>query len=157
MADPLTLGLMAASTALSAVSSIGGGIAAGKAAKIEAREMERQAIARQAEGSHRAAEEHRQKRLALSRAMAVGAASGAGRDFQLEGEIEGEGEYRGLLAMFEGENEAQSLRRSAQIRRAEGSAARRAGFIGAFGELVGGAANFAGSKPGRSFLKKYGG
>lgn len=156
MADPLTIGLMAAGTVLSTVGQISAGRAADSAAKFEARQMEQQAKAEQARASALAAEEHRQKRIALSRAQAVGAASGGGRDFRLEGDLEREGTYRAMTALWEGEERASGRRMQAAATRAEGKAARRAGFISGVSTLIGGAGRAMGSNAGQSLLEKYG-
>lgn len=157
MADPLTVGLMAAGTAISTIGTIGSGIAAGKAADYEADQMERQAKAERARGSRVAAEESRQRRLALSRARAVGAASGAGRAARVEGELEKEGRYRELTAVWEGSERSAGRRAQAAARRAEGRTARRAGFVRGVGTLASGLGNTMNSNAGQSLLEKYGG
>lgn len=148
--------LMAVGTAVSAIGTIGAGIAKNKAAKFEAAQMDRQAKVERATASAAAAEEHRQKRIALSRAQLVGAASGGGRAFDLEGDIEQEGQYRALTALFEGDERAAGRRMQASARRYEGKAAKRAGFISGFGSFARGASGMIGSSAGSSLLEKYG-
>lgn len=149
MAGPLTVGLKAAGSLISAGGTIASGIAQNKAAKFEAKQMERQGKAEMARGSRVAAEEARQKRIALSRAQALGAASGAGRASRLEGELEREGAYRSLTAVWEGEERAAGRFAQAKARRFEGKQAKAAGFVRGLGTLASGLGEM-------SLLRKYG-
>ncbi len=89
----------------------------------------------------------RTKRLLQSRLRARAAASGTGGPGieTLEAELEGEGEYRALLALFEGEERAANIRFGAKVRRFAGERARIAGTLraraartAAFGTLLAG-------------------
>ncbi|WP_016745739.1 hypothetical protein [Rhizorhabdus wittichii] len=126
---------------LQAGGSIFGGIAANKAAKAEARQMETQAGLERATSQREAMEERRQARLLNSRALAVAAASGGGADdpsvVNLMADIDGEGAYRALTALYEGETEARGLEAQAKARRKEGKNAKIAGFINAGASLLG--------------------
>lgn len=148
--------LLAAGTAISAAGTIASGIQQNKMAKFEASQMERQARAETAQGSRVGAEESRQRRLALSRARAVGAAPGAGRAARIEGEIEKEGRYRELTAVWEGGERAAGRMAQASARRAEGKAARMAGFVRGAGTLASGFGSALNSPSGQSLLAKYG-
>lgn len=148
--------LMIAGPLLMMAGSISGGMAANKAAKFEAAQIERQAKAAQAEASREAMEEGRQRDLALSRAQAIGAASGAGRASRIEGEIAAEGTYRALSAVWAGDERAAGLNTQAQARRIEGKNAKRASFFRAASAGASGLGNFAASPSGMSLLEKYG-
>lgn len=125
---------------LKAGGSIFGGIAANKAAKNEARQLEGQAVVERATSQRQAMEERRQARLLQSRSLAVAAASGGGADdptvVNIMSDLEGEGEYRALTALYEGETEAQGLEAQARARRKEGKNAKIAGFINAGASLL---------------------
>lgn len=76
-----------------------------------------------------AAEERRKARLVSSRAQAVGAAGGSASDDSVEkviADIEGEGTYRSLTALFTGETSARDLEAAAADKRSE-AALRRTG------------------------------
>lgn len=112
------------------------GMAENSMARYESAQHESLAVAELATASHASAEEQRQKRLALSRAQLVGAASGGGRAANVEGAIEAEGQYRALTALWQGGEAASGRRTQAAVRRMEGTAARKAGFIRGFGTLA---------------------
>lgn len=134
------------------------GAAQQQAAEYEARQMEvgaGQAIA----ASQRAAQEQRrQAKLVASRALALAAASGAGAAdptvVDIIGDITGEGAYRAAVALYEGEEQARTMRAQAKATRYGGAVAeaggrtqRQAAQIGAFGSLLAGAG---------SLYEKYG-
>ncbi len=124
-----------------------GGMAENSMARYEAAQHESLAVAELAMASHAAAEEHRQKRLTLSRAQLVGAASGGGRAADIEGGLEAEGQYRALTALWEGEESSAGRRTQAAARRLEGQNARKAGFVRGAGTLA---------ATGASMWEKYG-
>lgn len=104
------------------------------------------------------AEQLRQSRLLQSRAVALAAASGGGVSdpsiVNLMGQIAGEGAYRGMVALYKGEEQARALRMEAAARRYDAAAARRGGEIrgaayesAAVGSLL---------KGGMSLFEKYG-
>lgn len=138
MAEAMAIG----GKVLKAGGSIFGGIQANKAAKSEARQLEGQAIVERATSQRDAMEQRRQARLLTSRALAVAAASGGGADdptvVNIMSDLEGEGEYRALTALYEGETEAQGLEAQARARRKEGKNAKIAGFINAGASLLDG-------------------
>ncbi|MFK7942302.1 MAG: hypothetical protein AB8B85_05215 [Paracoccaceae bacterium] len=123
----------AAATIGSTVLSAGAARAQGKqqqdALNFEAKQLEQKAEEERAIATRDVADNARQKKLALSRARAVGGASGGGRDFDLEADVDEEGDYRRLTALYDGEVRARNFRTQAGVRRREGSAAARAGFI----------------------------
>lgn len=144
MAQAIPIALTVAGTALSAGGSIIGANDEAREMRREAAQLETQAGLERA-SSHRAAmEEKRQSRLAASRARAVAAASGAGVDdptvVNLIAGIEGEGEYRALSALYEGDQKALGMEAEAAARRRGAKSTKRAGLIkGASTILSGGA------------------
>jgi hypothetical protein len=106
--------LQGAGTVLSVLSNERG-------AKSDARQLRYQAGQARASSQRAAAEERRRARILDSRARAVAAKSGAGVTdptvVNVRSDIEGEGVYRALSRMYEGETEAASLEFEAQERR----------------------------------------
>lgn len=130
MADPGTW-LMAASTAVSAGSAYAQGQAAESSAQFEAQQIEQNALRREEQGEMEAAEQRRQKRIALSDARAAQTASGgtttSGMALTQQGKLAREFEYNALASIYDARVDAQGLRRQAAGRRFEGRTARRAG------------------------------
>lgn len=118
-------------TILSGIGSIAAGNAANANAQYEARQLEQRATAERAAAQQESLKDRREKDLVLSRARAVGAASGGGIDINLMGKIEEEGERNALTALWEGEERARGAENQAAATRASGKRAKRAGFIGA--------------------------
>ena len=94
--------------------------------------MELDGVLRLAEASRRAAEEARQRDIVVSRAVAAGAASGGGRDIEIEARLDQEGTYRASSATAEGfmskraaDIEAVGIRRQAWDARREAEILRR--------------------------------
>lgn len=135
--------LQVGGTVLSTAGALAGGIAAKNAADFEAEQLEKKANTERAVASRKVAEQARQKELVLSRAKTVGATSGGGQDYNLLGDLEEEGTYRQLVALWEGENAAQGLQDQARASRAGGRARRTAGVMTAFDRLLGGANSLA--------------
>lgn len=138
--------LMIASTLVSAVGTIAAGNAADNAAQYEAEQLESRAGQERAAAQRRAIEQRRQARLVQSRQQAAAAASGAGASdptvVDLMTGAEGEGEYRALLELYEGEERARGATVAANVRRFEGKQAKTASYIGAAGTILGGASTF---------------
>lgn len=99
----------------------------------EAQGLEEAAKRRLAVSHREAAEERRKKEFIYSRALAVAAASGGGTKDQgivaLFGDLNAEGEYRILSALYTGQNEAEGLLFRAEAARREGKAARDASRV----------------------------
>ena len=145
--DPGTLLMIAkvasiGSTVLGTVGAIQQGNAANAAAQYNAAQLEAQGKTEQAVSQREAQEERRQKELKISRARAVGAASGGGLDIPLMGKLEEEGELRALTALWEGDERAAGRRAQAAGARFEGKQAKRAGMIRGAGSLLSGGASF---------------
>lgn len=153
--DPATLfagmslskGLMIGGTILSTVGQIQAGNVQKSAANFQAAQLEQQADTERATAQRRASEQRRQKDFAISRARAVGAASGGGVDFEMIGDLEEEGELRAGYAIWEGEERAKGRQMQASAARLEGSQSKKASRFKAGRTLLSG---------GSSFLEKYG-
>jgi hypothetical protein len=92
-------------------------------AKYEAARLTEQGGQEQATSQRAALEERRRKRLTLSRASAVAASQGGAVDpttLNILSDIEGQGEYNALSALFEGDSAASVLRSQAALRTYEG-------------------------------------
>jgi hypothetical protein len=146
---------------LGSILSLGGTILSGigqiSAANNQAAAMDYQAKADEVRGQQEKAasereamEERRQGRLLMSRARAVGSASGGGQDYDLLGDLASETEYRSLMALWGGEERKRGRDASAAARRMEASATRSAGKIAGFGTILTGGARWANSYMPRS-------
>lgn len=128
------------------------GKSAQKAGESEAAQLESIAGQTRAASQREMANQRRSARYAQSRALAVAAASGAGASdptvVNLIGELEGEGEYGALAAMYEGEERARNLEFGAAMARKQGKAAMGASAFSAGTTLLSG---------GSSWYDKYGG
>lgn len=133
------------------------GAAMQKAAEYEAERMKDRANAERAIGQRKAINERRRTEFAQSALQARAAASGAGLGpgvVDLAGDIEQEGEFRALNALYEGEERARGLDTSASLSRFEGDQYYKAGKTRARGYYMGAAG--AGLDRGASLFEKYG-
>lgn len=150
MAQMIPIGLAVAGSALAAGGTILGANAEAKQLKGEAIQLEAQAGSTRATSQRQAMDERRQARLASSRALALSAASGGASDptvVNILANLEGEGEYRALTALYNGEEEARGLEFEATNRRKESKNTKRAGYIGAASTML---------KAGAGMYEKYG-
>lgn len=144
MAQAIPFALMAASTALQAGGTIVGANAEARQLKGEAVQLDAMAGQERASSQRRAIEARRQSRLLQSRALAVGAATGGASDptvVNILARLEGEGEYRALTALYEGEEEARSKEMQARARRTEAKNVKKASKIQAAGQILQGASS----------------
>jgi hypothetical protein len=139
----------------------GGGALAGAAGSIiganaEAKELRRQAAQLEfqagqgrASAQRAAMEERRKSRFLSSRGLALAAASGGGADdptvINNLAEIEGEGEYRALASMYEGETEARGKEAQAVANRSRAKAVKTAGLLNAAGKILDAGSSFFGA------------
>lgn len=134
-------------------------------AKGEAKELRKQADQldikagqERASAQRLAIEQRRQAELLSSRALAVAAASGAGVDdptvLNIMANIAGEGEYRALTALYEGEEEARGLELNADARRREAKNTKKAAKFSALGTIIGAGSDAYGGAT--SMKAKYG-
>ena len=138
-----TATMMLVGQGIQAGARISGGVSALDASKFNAAAMERQATDEFAAGTRSAAERRRETELVLSRARAVGAASGApGGPSLLDvvGDIGARGEYQAQAEMYTAGQRARNLKDKAEAARFEG----RNAFVGSILEGVSGLAIGAG-------------
>lgn len=132
--------LSAGGSLLNAFGSSKQGSASSAMSEFEASQLDRQANSTQAQSQRQAMEDRRQARLAESRALAVGAASGASADstsfVNNISNIESLGELNALTSLYGGNEQASYLRKSAEAKRLEGKAAKSAGGIGALTSVL---------------------
>lgn len=97
--------------------------------EFEAQQLEENASNTQAAAQRDALEQTRQATLVESRAKALAAAGGAGGPgvINLVSKINGEGAYRSLNSVYEGESQARSMRLAAAGKRYEGQKAEELG------------------------------
>ncbi len=156
--------LSAGGAAISGIGAIQSGNAQNAAAQYQAAQLEAAGKAETAASQRKAEEDRRQTRMMQSRARAVGAASGGGIDLELAGDIEADGEYRALTALWEGAEAAKGRNAQAAASRFEGKAAKKAGYLKGASKAFSGAASLYDSlapgktilSNGRSLLEKYG-
>lgn len=132
--------LAVAGPLVSAGGTILGARSEAKALKKEAQQLEIQAGTERAISQRSAMEERRQARLVASRGLAVAAASGGGADdptvVNMLANIEGEGEYRALTALYNGEEEARGLEGQAKARRKEAKNVKTASYFKAASTIL---------------------
>lgn len=141
MAEALAIG----GKVIGGAGSILGGFAKSKSLKGEAKQLDANAGLERAMSQREAMEERRQARLLNSRALAVAAASGGGADdptvVNIMADIEGEGEYRALTALFNGEASARGLENQARAKRVSARNAKIGGIIEGASSLLGAGAS----------------
>jgi len=129
-----------------------GANAEAKDLRSQARQLDALAMSDRASSQRRSIEERRGARLAQSRAVALAGASGAGTDdpsvVNLVADLEGEGEYRALTALYEGETEARAKEAQATANRKAAKATKTAGLMKAAGSVL---------SSGSSLFDRYGG
>lgn len=136
--------LAAAGGITSALGSLSAGNTAAAQADFEAKQLKQKGEAEFAIGQREAMEKRREKRLTLSRARAVAAASGAGVDdptaTEIMAGIEQQGEFNAMSAMYRGQLAQSNLLGQARARKTEGRQAQQAGLLNAFGQTIYGGA-----------------
>jgi hypothetical protein len=149
----LAVPLMIAGTAVSAGSSILGGLYANSAGKAMQKQYKNQANTERAVAQRQGIKDHRESQLTESRAIAVGAASGAG-GVETEGfsnivaGINEQGYMNYMTSIWNGENKAQGLIYQGKIARAEGKQKKQAGFLQAATTVLSSASSIAGGMGG---------
>lgn len=154
MAEVIPFIPLIASTVFSAVGKQQQGAAAGEAAGYQAAQLEQRAQQTRASAQRDSLEQRRHAQLVGSALQAR--AGGGGLDptvVDLASNVAGEGEYRALTALYQGEERARGDQMSADARRYEGGQARRAGSIGAVTSVF----SSMGSPAGQSLFQKFGG
>lgn len=147
-----------AGTVISAGSQVYGGIQKKRADDFAAAQVSQEAGQSTASGIQGAIEQRRRASYVASSARAHIAASGMATTgpsaITTVGGITGEGDYRALTALYQGEDRAQELRYKASGLRAEGSAAQTAGWMSGISSVLTGGYNVANEYP--TFFDKYG-
>jgi hypothetical protein len=137
----------AAGTVVSVVQQQNAGKQAQLNADFEAAQYEKQANAELAVSQQDAVRARRESRYLQSRAQAVAAASGAGATdptvVNLIGDLEEEGEYNALTALYNGSQRAEAARSGATITRQRGKAYRNAAKTNSFATVIDGASSMA--------------
>lgn len=158
---PLTMGLTAAGSAVSAMGTIAGGKAAEQAGmatqqsmNFRAKQEEMAAQESRAAAQKIALEKRHEGKLAQSTLQARAAAGGGGADdptiLNLSEDIAGRTEYLSLMEMYKGENRARGLedqaigsRMTGDAAFAEGQMKKKAAKLSAIGTIIGGAGSMA--------------
>jgi hypothetical protein len=137
----------AAGTVISANQQRNAGIQQQMNADFEAQQYDKAANNELAVSQREAEKARRESRYLQSRATAVAAASGAGATdptvVNLIGDLEAEGEYNALTALYNGQQQAESLKTGGAITRRRGSAYRNAGNMNAVSTVISGASSMA--------------
>ena len=140
--DPVTIGLMAVSTAMSAVGAIREGNAADASAKAQAQATEQQAQAVRNRAQFEIAQERRTQRQALGQQVAQLGSQGTaltGQPIDLLADNAKQAELALQAIRFESEIAARNQENQAALTRFDGRQARREGFFSAGTELLRGA------------------
>lgn len=149
MAEPISMGILAATalagTAMSTFGAIRQGQAENIAAKFEARQMEARAKEQEAAGQQAALEQRRKTQVLQSRALAVAGASGAGaldpNVLRILAGLESEGEQSFQSELFNARSQAELLRGQAAGTRFSGKQSQTAGYIRGAGTALSGLAD----------------
>jgi hypothetical protein len=144
-------------TILQGVGALAGGMGEKASSEFEAEQMRAAAGNERASSQRASAEIRRQTRLDQSRLQAVSAASGGGAGdptvVDLAGDLEEDGEYRRLTALYEGEERARGLEAGASAKKVQGRQAMMGGLVGAAGTILENADSiydrFSGKRKGR--------
>lgn len=127
MGDPVSIGLMAAETMMSASGDRAAGEASRVSAYHDAEQMDRNAKAVIARGTRDAYEERQAGDILTSNARAQMAAGGGSASdegaVELLADIKTKTGYNSLAALFDSESEAQGIEYGAEVRRYEGDLA----------------------------------
>ena len=145
--DPVTIGLMAVSTAMSAVGAIREGNAADAAAKAQAQAAEQQAQAQRNVGQFQVAQERREGRRALGQQIAQLGSQGTaltGQPIDLLADSAKQNELALQAIRFQSEIAARNQENEADLVRFRGRQARSAGIFKAGTALLSGATKIAG-------------
>jgi hypothetical protein len=143
--------LQAAGAAVGAASTIAQGNAQEKMAEIRARQLRQQALADQAESQVVAREERKKAEYLNSRVKALTGKSGTGFDspnvINTMADIDEQGSYNALAALYSGTTSARSKNLAAQMSQFEGKQSKNNSFARAAGTIM---------SSGDGFAKRYG-
>ena len=140
MAQAIPIALAVAGSALSAGGSIIGANSEARQLRDQAAQLDAQAGNDRASSQRAAIEERRKARYLVSNGIAAAAASGGGADdpsvINALSRLEGEGEYRALTQMYEGEEVAQGKESQARSNRRSAKAVKSAGILKAVSTIL---------------------
>jgi len=123
--------------AAGAVGAIREGNVANTAAKYEAKQLETAGDQAFSEGQQRASLARREGKLALGRARAMGAASGAGTNDAIEERIREQADYNAMVEFYGGESQKNKFYASSYNTRTAGKNAKTASYFKAVSSLTG--------------------
>lgn len=149
--ETVMIGAQILGTVMSVSSALSQGDSQKRASQYEANQARVQAGQATASSQRQANEQRRQAQIAESRTVALAAAGGGSASDptvqNIVGNIAGEGEYRALTALYQGEESARNLQTTANIKDYEGEQAQQAGQYKALNTVF--------SNVGSSFFNKY--
>lgn len=128
--------LMLIGAGISVAGTLSQGKMAQQSARMQAAQLAESAKVEEANAQRAAGEERRQSRLMQSKARAIGAASGAGEYEGLVEQIDAEGEYRALFALYNGQQAATGVRNQSVMTEWEGDQARTASNVNAASTIM---------------------
>ena len=132
--------IQAAGAVVAVGSSVGQANAQKKMAEIQAKQLEEQALADQAVSQTEARMERKRAAILSSRVRALSAASGTGTDspdvINTMADIDEQGAYNALAALYSGTSSARSKNFAAAMSRAKGKNAKTQGYAKATGSLL---------------------
>lgn len=146
MADPLTIGLMVASTAVSAIGSVAQGNAAAAAANYNAKVAVQQGNMAAANAYTEAEMKRRETARRIGQTAAAIGASGfttQGTPLDVLSETAALGEIDAQTIVINGVNTARGYANDARLERMRGQNAQATGYLNAAGTLLGGAGKMA--------------
>ncbi len=126
------------------------GMAAEKKGKYVAKQLTRNAKAVEAAGQRAARQERAKADELESTAIARMSAGGGGIDTERLADIEQQGEYNALAALYESSTQADTLKEEAKLRRQEGKQKLRETRMGVASSLVSAGGSMMGSMGGGS-------
>lgn len=150
MAQAIPAVLSVVGAGVGAAGSIIGARDKARELRSEADQLETQAGLTRATSQRQSIEERRQAKLVESRAQALAAANGGGSDVSVVkaiSEIQGEGEYRALTALYEGNERAAGMEGEAAAKRRGAKSVKTAAAFEAAGSII---------KAGSSLAQRYG-
>lgn len=128
------------STGFNVATAISEGNAADKALRFKAKQIERNATAKRAQGTRQAQEGFRFGKKSQSDMQAIMAASGGSTTdagaIEQKAELESVTDYNALTALFEAEEQAKGMDLAAKGARMEGKMAKKAGQRKAIGTIM---------------------
>lgn len=136
--------IKAIGTVLSVIGAFRSGSAADAAAKAESAQLKQNAGQERAASQREALEQRRQAKLLSSRAQAIAGKQGGALDPSVVeniADIDAEGEYRKMVALYGGESRAQGIEYGAKVKRYQGQTTKSAYQMKGLSTLLSGGAS----------------